>query len=306
MLRIAFRALALIYMLAGVLACGQMDKGIASTEADRAGPFEAATLEVEFQNANGTYSATVRYPNSNAQAPYPAVAYSPGLGSQKEFNAEVGAHLATHGYVVLTFTAPDRNDIQQKIDGIGTALDTLIAAAQDPASPLFGLVDANRRVVMGHSQGGEAALQFAATNSNLAAVIAQAPSIGIFVMTPINTITAPTLLQAATEDKLVPFMNAVDNYETQLRSPKQLIVIQGGNHVGFNDVGSPANAAVGLGIDNPAKISNADQRLLARRYETAWLEFNVKGRTNFRALIDGPRVSLDRSIGLLRDARAEL
>jgi hypothetical protein len=71
-------------------------------------------------------------------------------------------------------------------------------------------------------------------------------------------------------------------------------------------VGSPAGAAVGLGIDNPAKISNADQRLLARRYETAWLEFHVKGRTSFRSFIDGPRVARDVSLDLLQDARARL
>jgi len=306
MLRFPSRALALVCVVAGALACDPMDMGIPSTSADRPGPFEAATLELEFENANGVYSATVRYPSSDAQAPYPAVAYSPGLGSQKEFNAEVGAHLATHGYVVLTFTAPDRSLIQQKIDGLGTALDVLVERGADPTSPLFGLVDASRRVVMGHSQGGEAALQFAAVDRDLAAVIAQAPSIGFFAPQPIDTISAPTLLQAATEDKLVPFMNAVDAYEMQLRAAKQLVVIDGGNHVGFNDVGSPAQIAVMLGIDNPAKISNADQRLIARRYETAWLEFHVKGRKRFRSFIDGLRVRFDVKLGLLQDARAAL
>jgi predicted dienelactone hydrolase len=306
MLRFSLRALALASFSMALLACDPMDKGIAPTGADQPGPFEAAALELTFQNANGVYLATVRYPSSDAQAPYPAVVYSPGLGSQKEFNAEVGAHLATHGYVVLTFTAPDRNVIQQKIDGFGSGFDALAAASADPTSPLAGLVDSTRRVAMGHSQGGEAALQYAAITPDLSAVIGQAPSIGFFAPTPIDTITAPALLQAATEDKLVPFANAVTAYETQLRAPKQLVVIEGANHVGFNDVGSPAQIAVMLGIDNPAKISNADQRLLARRYETAWLELHTKQRNAFRTLVDGLRVRLDVALGLLRDARAEL
>jgi predicted dienelactone hydrolase len=300
-----FPSLALACTAAVLLACDPPE-GIAPTGADQPGPFEAAALDLEFQNANGVYLATVRYPASDAGAPYPAVAYSPGLGSQKEFNAEVGAHLATHGYVVLTFTPPDRTLIQQKIDGLDTALDVLAQQGDDPASPLHGLVDATRRVAMGHSQGGEAALQFAAREPDLAAVIAQAPSIGFFSQDPIDAIRAPALLQAATEDKLVPFANAVNAYETLLSEPKQLVVIQGGNHVGFNDVGSPAAIAVELGIDNPAKISNADQRLLARRYETAWLEFHTKGRRSFRTLIDGLRVRLDRVLDLLQDARAAL
>jgi predicted dienelactone hydrolase len=308
MLRMPFRALILLVASAVLLVVfdPRVALAIDPTGADQPGPFQAATLSTRFQNANGTYTATVRYPSSDAAAPYPAVVYSPGLGSQKEFNAEVGAHLATHGYVVLTFTAPDRNAIQQKIDGLASGLDFLARAGADPTSPLFGLVDPTRRVVMGHSQGGEAALQLAAVDRNLAAVIAQAPSIGIFAPRPIDTITAPTLLQAATEDKLVPFANAVNAYAMQLRAPRQLVVIEGGNHVGFNDVGSPAGIAVLFGIDNPARISNADQRLLARRYETAWLEFHVKGRDTFRTLIDGPRVQLDVQLGLLRDARTDL
>ena len=91
-------------------------------------------------------------------------------------------------------------------------------------------------------------------------MIAQAPSIGVFSSRSIWTITAATQLQAATEDGLVPFRNAIDGYEMQLFAPKQLVVIEGGNHVGFNDVGSVAAVAVDLGLDRPAVISNADQR----------------------------------------------
>jgi len=309
MLRTSFRALILLVASAALLVVCDPTEALAidPTGADQPGPFQAAALQTSFRNANGVYTATVRYPSSDAAAPYPAVVYSPGLNSQKEFNAEVGAHLATHGYVVLTFTAPDTSAIQQKIEGLASGLDFLVQAGADPTSPLSGLVDPTRRVVMGHSQGGEAALQLAAVDRDIVAVIAQAPSIGFFAPGPIDTITAPTLLQAATEDKLVPFANAVGAYETQLRAPRQLVVIEGGNHVGFNDVGSlPTIFAPLFGIDNPAKISGSDQRMLARRYETAWLEFHVKGRDAFRSLIDGPRVLLDVQLGLLRDARTDL
>ena len=81
------------------------------------------------------------------------VAYSPGLGAFKELNAEVGAHLATHGYVVLTFTPPERFGLQPKIDGPASALEALSAEGEDPTSPLLRRVDASRRAVMGHSQG---------------------------------------------------------------------------------------------------------------------------------------------------------
>ena len=84
-------------------------------------------------------------------------------------------------------------------------------------------------------------------------------------------------------------------------------MIEGGNHVGFNDVGSIASAAgVGLGLDNPSIISNADQRLIARRYETAWLGFHLKGQTDLRPFIDGPLILEDLADGLLREARTEL
>ncbi|RLU00487.1 MAG: hypothetical protein D9N11_12685 [Ketobacter sp.] len=273
------------------------------TPADDVGSYSVGHYKVTFTNQHGLYGADIYFPadaEGNADAtdgPYPIMTFSPGLGAVKEFNTWVGEHLSTHGYVVMVFSVPVPfiKYYNQQKDGLITGLRVLQEQGNDTGSPIFGITDASKRIIGGHSMGAMGSLVAASESAGLSAIVALAPT--ELSTEELSGINAPTQIQGANEDCITRASGALGSYGNLPQGiTKQVLVINGGNHVGFNDQGSIAAIAGQLLVDCTATIAIQDhQQLLSRRYMTAWLDYHVKGQADAYDTLYGGSAEVDRT-----------
>ena len=271
--------------------------------ADDVGTYAIGHYKVTFTNQHGLYGADIYFPadaQGNADTtngPYPIMTFSPGLGAVKEFNTWVGEHLSTHGYVVMVFSVPIPfiKYYNQQKDGLITGLQVLEEQGNDPESPIFGLTDASKRIIGGHSMGAMGSLAAASESSGLSAIVALAPT--ELSMEELSGINAPTQIQGANEDCITRANGALGAYDNLPQGiTKQVLIINGGNHVGFNDAGSIAAIAGQLLVDCTATVAIQDhQQRLSRRYMTAWLDYHVKGLVDAYDTLYGSAAEVDRT-----------
>lgn len=279
------------------------------TALDEPGEFAVSRFNTRMKNDIGTYSATLYHPANPGF--YPAIAFSPGLGAQKEYYRWVGNHLASHGYIVLIFTVPIplTGSTTQHQAGFVTAFDWLGAQNSNPDSPVYGQIDLEQRGIMGHSLGGAAASR-AAPNMDVDAVVALAPgapgdltAVIRTATTPVElkdsvvaglaTITAPIQIQASTQDCITGDLWDAAYYQALTAPSRQFVLINGGNHVSFNDAGSLANTA-GQAFDCKAVVDTRDHhQRLSRRYFTAWFDYFLKQDTAVAPYLFGSAAGQD-------------
>lgn len=286
------------------------------TALDQPGSYKIGTYDTSFSTTHGNNNATVYYPATAAGAntpadasgaPYPIVAVSPGLGSNKEWNKWIGQHLSTHGYIVMIITVPnpfDSSTVQQQ-DGLVGALDKLTSENSNAGSRINNLADIGKRSIVGHSLGAMGSLSVAGRNGvDLDAVIALAP--GAVSTTALSNITAPTQIQSASEDCITRPGPAQTDYDNVGAAFKQIFIITGGNHVGFNDEGSLAETGGDFLIDcdNTIDVTDAQQRL-SRRFMTAWLNYFVKGQSQYASYISGAQAQAEVTAGRISDLETQ-
>lgn len=279
----------------------------APTLADESGPLPFDVYNTAFTNAHGKYFARIRYPLTDVEAPYPAVVVAPGYCGIREVYNWIGFHLASHGYVVLAFTPPTFcQPTQENIDGIVSALEFLDAEGADPASRLFGLVDSTKHVAMGHSLGANASLILASQGADLDAVVALAAD--SIDPAELAAITVPTQIHGGSMDCVTEPASQRFDYDALTDIPRQLVVVGGGNHVGFTDEFSVGDIlGPPLSGDCPRAILGKDhQQRLSRRYFTAWLDYQVKGLVGARDFLDGAQAGQDQADGWFTDFAAAL
>ncbi len=254
---------------------------------DEPGEFMVATLDSKFENDFGKYNVTIYYPEDDSSQ-YPAVAFSPGLGANKNMYKWVGNHLASHGYTVLIFTLPRPFTIKtvQQEAGFASAFELLDAENQHPDSPLSGLVDLSKRAIMGHSMGGVSSLA-AAINLEVDAVVSLAPAPGIETDGPI-AITAPTQIQTGTLDRICGDKLPKTYYDNLTAETKQFINVNGGNHIQYNDNNSIPGAKRYAAVDTVDYLQR-----LSRRYATAWLDYFLKGDSSAEPYLFGEYAQQD-------------
>lgn len=276
-----------------------------ATSLDEPGPYTVAKLNTRMENEYGGYPSTIYYPAEGGDA-FPAVVFSPGLASNKGLNRWVGDHLATHGYVVLIFTAPFPVLLQthQQEAGFGLGFERLALFNDDSDSPIYGMVNMNSRAIMGHSLGAMASLR-AGAYMDVDAIVPLAPY--LIEEESLQAITAPTQIQAASQDCITFPENAISDYALLGSELRQIININGGNHVSFNDADSVAEIIGGSLFDCPSVIDTFDHhQRLSRRYFTGWLEYVLKGRDEYASFLFGPLAEQDLASQLLNDLSFEV
>jgi len=317
--RVVWMSLCLPVALAFVAGCipaEPVPTNPATTPLDQPGQYRIGTYDTAFSNSRGNYNATVYYPattagaNTSADAagaPYPIVAVSPGLLSDRTYNKWIGQHLSTHGYIVIIFTVPNSADTStlQQQDGLVSGLTKLTSENASSTSRIFGLADVGKRVVIGHSLGAMGSLAVAGRNGiDLDAVVALAPA--AVSNTALANITAPTQIQGAAEDCITRPAPALTDYNNVGAAFKQAFIITGGNHVGFNDEGSLADVFGELFVDCTGLVDVTDfQQRLSRRFMTAWLEYFVRGRSEYAAYISGAQAQAEVTAGRITDLRTQ-
>ena len=127
------------------------------TALDEPGEFAVSQFNTRMKNDIGTYSATLYHPANPGF--YPAIAFSPGLGAQKEYYRWVGNHLASHGYIVLIFTVPIplTGSTTQHQAGFVTAFDCQAAHDSHADHPRLSRRDLAERDLKGDALGRAAA-----------------------------------------------------------------------------------------------------------------------------------------------------
>jgi len=251
----------------------------------------------------GEYEVTIYYPAINSGvsqppdksgAPYPAIIFAHGWLTSKELYTWIGNYCAAQGYVTLLFSVPDPTSLEafrQSVTGITKSIDYLLV--QNQGGLLSGLINTSRIGVMGHSMGAMAVLIATTEDSRIKAAVSLAP--GYFGSTTkkyveaCKSIRVPIQFQAGSLDKICP-PSAVETYYNAVRiPPKEIIVINGADHIQFSD--APATLW--------ANITLEEQHETSRKYFIAWFNYYLRDDFNYYAYLFGSEARKDMENGIL-------
>ncbi|HEV7719817.1 MAG TPA: dienelactone hydrolase family protein [Iamia sp.] len=231
------------------------------------GTFDIASLLSPELQAQVPAEMRIQYPVAAApgaapatdDGPYPLVLFSHGFAGFPEQSVSLTTHLASWGYVVA---APDH--VERSLGGIlGTAAqgvtpstdpevltataDLVALTADDPSSPLDGMVDLERVAVLGHSAGAGAAYRTAATDPRIDAVGAY--SLGAGGDEDLGEApTVPALVMLGEADETIP-ADATREVFATMGTPRSLVEIAGAGHLVFSDlclIGAEQGGLVGI------------------------------------------------------------
>jgi len=250
-------------LLAATVANGQAigpDPTLASIQQD--GPFAVSTQTVR---GNGFGGGTVYSPNTAGK--YAIVAFCPGFTATQSSIAVMGRRLATHGFVVMTIDTNSTFDQPpSRATQLIAALNTLAALNTGAAA---GKIDANRRVVTGHSMGGGGTLLVTINNNRPASLKA---AIGLAPWSQ-NTKSfagdaTPTAIIGGSADTVAPpAQHSTVFYNSISTNTKKLLgIINGASH--FFPQDNPAN--------QPASY-----------VQIAWIKRFADGDTRYSQFLNG-------------------
>jgi triacylglycerol lipase len=222
------------------------------------GAFGIGTVAVP--TSAGFGGGTIYYPTGNP-GPFAVISFSPGFLEQSGAFSLWGEKLASHGFVAILFNtsstseSPDTRSTEQR-----QALNYVVAQGQNASSPIFGLVDGNRRAVMGHSMGGGASLISAQADHSIDAVVPLAPWNS---STNFSGDTSPTLIVACQNDNIAPVNSHASPFYNSIpaTTKKEYVSVTGGDHfcangpalVGGGNVGKYAVAFLKRWLDTDTR-----------------------------------------------------
>jgi predicted dienelactone hydrolase len=205
--------------------------------------------EVWYPAEGGTQPGELRdAPLDRSQAPYPLIVFSHGLTGNRRQSSSYTAHLASHGYVVISPDFPLTNGAAPGGPRIGDAvnqpgdvsflIDSFLQFSAEPGNPLEGAIDETAIGLTGHSTGGLTAIL--ATFGPLAdprvkATLPLAP-LGCMVGSEAYTDShIPLLVIGGSADQVVGFPSIRQAYDAA-NTPKYLLTLVGGNHMRFAEI----------------------------------------------------------------------
>lgn len=246
------------------------------------GPFAVGERELTILRPDATeFPAIFLYPATTAGVdaifdpsggPYPAVTFGHGFVQAAQQYGPTLAHLASHGYLVVATNSqitltPDHAAFAEDLR---YSLDFLTNESLDPGSPLFGHVAVDRYGASGHSMGAGASLLAAASDPQIRAVANLAASetnpSAIAAMASVNI---PVSLITGSADAIVPAATNGQLMYDAAAAPRQLPLILGGSHCGFQDFPFPFFCDVGT-------ITPEQQLATTRRELTAFFDLYLK------------------------------
>lgn len=189
------------------------------------GPYTVASYVPSTSPGYG--GGTVYHPTGTTDGPFAAISISPGYTASQSSVSWLGPRLASHGFVVITI---DTNSIfnfpESRADQLVAALDH-VAAQSAGATPVSGLVDPERRGVMGHSMGGGGALIAAANDPSIDAAVPLAPwAVG----EDFSGITVPTLVVGCELDLIAPTGIHAEPFYEDLGGERAYLEVDNASH----------------------------------------------------------------------------
>ena len=207
-------------------------------------------------------------------------------------------HWASHGFIVASVDSSSNvsgvSQSWQNLVDMSTfqlaAADMMVAASQDAASDLYGMVDADQVFVSGHSRGGGA---------SLISLWARPSLMGAICFEQVTPLQAPgqdwddaerngdrplperpVLIFSAAND-LDEAWPLVDVAFDQLTGPATLVTLHGTNHEYTYDADTPGSYTSG------SEISFAERHALDQRWSTAFLLRHTTADVGWDALLHG-------------------
>lgn len=281
--------------------------GQVSEAADYAapGPFGAGWQQVTVSRpGGGSFTARLFYPaTTTAQgalydasaAPYPVISFGHGFFTSRSYYQSTLEHLATWGYFVIATESetglwPNHSNYA---DDLLSCLTYLENAGANPASWLFGQVDAAHFGLSGHSMGGGASILAAARDARVAAVAnLAAAETNPSAETAMASVHVPIRLIVGSDDGIVDPSSTRAMYDNG-HAPRQFANIQGGWHCGFLDSNN-------LFCDS-GSMSRANQLQRTRRLLTEFFNLYLKGEQAPWRAVWGPEWDDDLQVITDRD-----
>lgn len=170
--------------------------------------------------------------------PFPFVAFAHGLSGHPRKFTQLLSAWAEAGYAVAAPTFPLSNDevpgeptwtdVGNQPGDISFVIDEMLAATEDPTSPLYGAIDPERIGVAGLSLGGATTYGVAFNDCCLderpiAAMILDGARLSVGGESHMDS-GLPLMIMHADEDFALPYEGAVEAYEEAV-APKWLVTI---------------------------------------------------------------------------------
>ena len=191
-------------------------------------------------------------PLARGGRPFPLAVFAHALGSYNTQSTFLTTQLASHGYIVVAPTFPLSSlgapggatvaDVPAQVGDVTFLIDSFLAFASDAHDRFAGGVDAERIGLTGHS-GGALTTLVATYDAHLReprikAAVAFAPPACFLQAGYFDTVRVPLLIVQGDRDLLVDPAGDAGAAYARAHPPKALLLVHGGTHLGFADVGA--------------------------------------------------------------------
>lgn len=263
------------------------------------GPFQVQQTNVNFDTPGaGITPALLYYPTSGGGlvdptlSSYHGIVLSHGfLQSASRYHSTM-VHLASHGYFVLgidsqTGLFPDH---QEFVDSVRASMDYFTTLNGLVGTTFFNRINTSAFGLVGHSLGGGVSIVEAVTDPRVKAVVGLAPADTFTNPTAKNAIgnmQAPIRMLVGTDDLIASLGNSTQPLYNNAQDPKQLMILQGAGHGGYEDSSS---------FPDTGSMPRAEQLEISRRETTTFMNFYLKGDQSVWRDVWGPEVPASANI----------
>ncbi len=261
--------------------CGSCSSG--TDDPSQPGPYGACYYESgvdgpRFSGGRMYYPCAAGGSSSDpiAAGTFGATTLSPGFTNTSDDIFWLGAHAATHGFVVLVMH-PDNTwgNNGDWCDAHEDAYYEIKAENELSGSPIEGAVDYSRLQIMGYSKGGGGTLLAAVDLSNAGEPIAAVQSLApyfdsAYQGTDLSSIAAPTAFHAGSSDSTAPPSSHTDPMFANMNANTTRLraIYDGMGHLSW------------VGSDN-------SYRPKVKQYIIAWMKYHMDGDTAYYSYING-------------------
>lgn len=233
------------------------------------------------------YNAVVDAPIDASGGPYPILMFSHGSCGYANQSTFLLPLVAARGYVVVATPHPGNTIFEfpacgtpsvqfdsalERPNDIIFALDQMLAASGDPASPFFGVLDPSRVGMSGHSFGGFTTYLVVAADSRFRVALPMAPAVPGSPVLPV-----PSLSMISSEDSVVNNQATRDAYALAT-SPKYLVELAHTGHYAYSNLCFPSPDC-----NPPVTLTQDEAHEAVERWVIPFLERYLRGDETFAA-----------------------
>ncbi|GIJ67856.1 lipase [Virgisporangium ochraceum] len=161
---------------------------------------------------------------------HPVVTWGNGSNATPDRYPGLLNHLASWGFVVIASTSTTTASGVELL----AAVDHLVAANDDPASPFAGTLDVSRVAAAGHSQGAGGAARATLASSRIRTVVPINPPDPLWIPdadeVDVSLVRVPVLLLSGTNDRLVSPPRTLTGYYNRIPGAVARASLNGADH----------------------------------------------------------------------------